>query len=69
MAANEDRYGQHVKRHVNGWCTECGDSMSLSPGILNEEETIEYRTCEEGHTVASDPLFYCAPSEATEYFN
>lgn len=69
MAINEDRYDQHVKRHINGWCTECDDSRSLRPGPLNDDKTIEYRTCEEGHTVLSEPLFYCAPGEATEFFD
>lgn len=69
MAINEDKYGQQVTRHINAWCQECDDSMSLRPGTLNKDRTVEYRVCDEGHTVFSEPLFYCALGEATEFFD
>ena len=64
--ARTENYGTQVIRHINYWCPECADSVSLSPGPLNGEETVEYRTCEESHIVEVSPIFYCPPGEATE---
>lgn len=60
-------YGTKVNRWILSPCYECNDmGASLSPGLLNEDETIEYRKCEEGHTVESEPLFWAPLGEATE---
>lgn len=61
--------GRHIRRYVNGWCPECNENSSLSPGPLNKEETIEYRKCVDcGATVEDhDPRFWATDADADEF--
>lgn len=67
MTRQSARCGEHIRRHVFGACPECGTSTNLGPGPLNAAETIEFRTCDDGHTVESEPTFWAMPGEATEF--
>lgn len=60
--------GSHIHRYINGWCPTCNESSSLGPGPLNNEGTIEFRTCVDcGTTVEDhDPRFWSTDADADE---
>lgn len=64
--ADKDRYGTKIDRWLVGHCPECGSSADLAPGPLNDDESIEYRKCTEGHVVESEPIFWAPTGESTE---
>lgn len=67
MSNYSNNYGQHVKRFVYTYCAECGDTVSCAPGDLSIDGVDEYRKCEDGHLVKTEAIYYCPPSEATEF--
>ncbi|MFB6717019.1 hypothetical protein ACFCZY_37015 [Streptomyces sp. NPDC056237] len=62
-------YGKHKKFRQFVDCPRCGYT-DFPPGQLNEEQTIETRTCEDcGTEVETEPFFTAPPGEATHTFD
>ncbi|SEE78441.1 hypothetical protein SAMN04489740_2528 [Arthrobacter alpinus] len=57
MFESSNTRGSHIKVSVLLHCYGCRGTVSCSPGSLSEDGTIEYRTCEEGHTVPDKAQF------------
>ncbi|MEY9258729.1 hypothetical protein ACSBQT_03075 [Brevibacterium sp. H602] len=64
----DKEHGTHIRRFINGWCPGCEESSSLTPGRLNSDGTIEFRTCVDcGETVEDhDPRFWSSAADADE---
>ncbi|GAA0037235.1 hypothetical protein [Brevibacterium metallidurans] len=64
----ESIIGSHIRRYINGWCPNCNESSSLAPGRLNEDKTVELRTCVDcGAEVEDhDPRFWSSDADADE---
>lgn len=67
MSVDEQQYGKWIRRRVYIECPRCG-YVDLGPGRLNDDETVEIRTCQDcGSEIETEPYFTCPPSEATAW--
>ncbi len=67
MATEISFLGKPVRRFVEMYCPVCGDTVPCGPGPLSEDGVYEFRTCEDGHSVRAEAIYYTSASQATEF--
>lgn len=65
----KEMIGKPVRESITAWCDGCKGTSFMPPGIEDpNDEGIEIRTCEEGHTVRTTRYVYTEDKDAT-WFN